>query len=146
MQSNNRFVNYVKNHKVVMIGLLLYIVAYILNNIFPPFVDYNRNNSYVLNFQKEMASGGFLELYIPDVLPGNRFLALFPLDILYFGVADMAAVVHYGIFFPAGLITYFSYLLYKVLDRYMNPASGKLEKVLTFHFSITPCSIRYAFY
>lgn len=134
MQRGNRLVNYVKNHKVVMIGLLLYIVAYIMNNIFPPFVDYSRSNTYLLEWQKEMASGGFLDVYIPDVLPGNRLIDLFPLDILYFGIADMAAVVHYGIYIPAALITYFSYLLQKILEKAMNPASGKIEKILTIHF------------
>lgn len=133
MQNNNRFVDYIKEHKVVIIGLVLYITAYILNNIFPPFVDYGRDNTYLLEWEKEMASGGFLDAYIPEVLSGNRFISLFPLDILYFGVADMAAVVHYGIFMPAALITYFSYLLQKILEKVMNPASGKAEKALTMH-------------
>ncbi|MBR4083425.1 MAG: hypothetical protein IKK33_03980 [Lachnospiraceae bacterium] len=134
MQSGNRFINYLKKHKVVLIGLILYVVAYMLNNIFPPFVNYGRNNSYMIEWEKEMASGGFLEDYIPEVLSGNHFIELFPLDILYFGVADMAAIVHYGIFIPAALVTYFSYLLQKILEKFMNPVSGKVEKVLTFHF------------
>lgn len=133
MQNNtNRFVNFVKAHKLLMIGVGLYLVAYILNNIFPPFVDYGREG-YMLEWEKEQASGGFLDAYMPRILSENRFIQIFPLDILYFGVADMAAVVHYGIFLPAALITYFSFFLQKILDKYSEPGMGKAEQMLIAH-------------
>ncbi len=120
--NENRFVNFIKRHRILFIGIAVYIIFYILNNIFPPWIlmDYewlNQRSEWVIGFEKENASGGFLDAYIPDFLRQNRFIEIIPLDILYYGFADIAAAFHYGIYIPLAFITYIMLMLNKFLEK-----------------------------
>ncbi len=138
MENENRLLIFWKKHRILFIGILLYIIAYNLNNIFPPFLDhdhYNHLPDWAKESTKEYASGGFLSVYMPRILEENRFIQVFPLDFLFFGVADMAAVSHNGIFFPAALITYVFFVLQKGLDKLCDGVQDmrKGEKILIAH-------------
>ncbi len=138
MENENRLICFLKKHRILLIGFVLYVIAYNLNNIFPPFLDYNHYNNmpdWAKESTKEYASGGFLSVYMPRIIEGNRFLKVFPLDFLYFGVADMAAVVHNSIYFPAALITYVIFVFQKGLDKVcaMTPDMKKSEKIVISH-------------
>ena len=121
----SRIRDFWEKHRLLIIALVIYIIVYILNNAFPAWLEYEKIYSdglFGTRIERERASGGFLKMYVKDVLPeSNVFARLIPLDFFYYGLADIAAAVHYEIYFPLGLVTYVSLLL----DAVLKPLCGE---------------------
>lgn len=114
-QSNeNSSPGFFMRHKVLFKGVVLYILGYILSNLLPPWVLLDplmsivglKGYGGVLDLLKDEAAGGFISDYMPDLLSDNHLFKIIPLDIVYYGFADIAAAVHYGAYIPLGLVTF----------------------------------------
>ena len=122
---------FLKKHRLLLIGIAVYIIVYIISSKYPPWLDMIPNydkREWVQKARYNLAAGGFLKPFTADVLPENTFAKKIPIDIFYYGLADIAALEYFDIFFPAALITYFSLLYNKIIVKFQDEGMKKSEK------------------
>lgn len=121
--------NFIKRHKLLLISIIFFIVTYILNNIFPPWLSINdysidtdiTKQVYIGKLWRKMridyAAGGFMDVFDSNILSENRIFKVIPLDILYYGVADIMAAFYYSYYVLMALISYYVYFMKKRFEK-----------------------------
>lgn len=141
--------NFIKRHKLLLISIIFFVVTYILNNIFPPWLsinDYlidtdNTNQIYIEKLWRKMridyAAGGFMSVFDSNILSENRIFKVIPLDILYYGIADIAAAFYYSYYVLMALISYYVYFMKKLFEKlYKKYDIGTKEELFISYFFI----------
>ena len=132
--ANRKVGSFFYRHRLLIIGIILYIVVYFISNKYPAWVDRELlardNRTWVRNFQREYASGGFMKLYFSDLFPEKSLLSKLPFDILYYGIADIAAAVHFEAYAALGIAAYGMLFLNKGMKRLGNEENPVLERYI----------------
>lgn len=108
---------FIKEHKLLVIGLILYIIMYIFSQNFNPWQEKTEMKTFS-GMKYALNQPDAIDLYMPHLNVENRILDKIPLNILYFGVSDAAEAVHSGISVLFALITYSSVAMGFFMDRY----------------------------
>ncbi len=114
MDKVKKFIN---EHKLLVIGLILYIIMYIFSQNFNPWQEKTEMKTFS-GMKYTLNQPDAIDLYMPNLNVENRILDKIPLNILYFGVSDAAEAVHSGISVLFALITYSSVAMGFFMDRY----------------------------
>lgn len=109
---------FVKEHKLLVIGIVLYIVMYIFSQNFNPWQTESRKVRMFNGNEYLRPETDVLSIYMPSFAVENRILDKIPLSILYFGISDAAEAVNSGISVLFALITYSSVAMGYFMDRY----------------------------
>ncbi|MDE5737956.1 MAG: hypothetical protein K2H93_06300, partial [Oscillospiraceae bacterium] len=80
-----------------------------------------------------VSEANVLKTYMPHLNITNRFFERIPLEILYFGIADIAEAIHDSVFLLIAPIIYSSFFLRFFLDKYYEKHKhiGRLEAKIT---------------
>lgn len=109
---------FIKEHKLLVIGIVLYIVMYIFSQNFNPWQTESRKVKMFNGTEYSRPETDALSIYMPSFTVENRILDKIPLSILYFGISDAAEAVNSGISVLFALITYSSIAMGYFMDRY----------------------------
>lgn len=127
----NECIDFLKKHRILLIGFVLYTIVFLLSCRFPQWLDYDAYAKIgsdnltthlprLAQLRKEQmmeeATGGYLDL-LSASLPHNRFLAVFPLNFLYVGIDEIAAAFNFNIGIVISLITYCALLIQWGLEK-----------------------------
>lgn len=112
-----RLWEFIKKHKLLFIGIVLYILMYIVSQNFNPWADDTEYKNWAGVSTKRIQTD-VLDTYISDLNIENRFLDKLPLSILYFGISDVAEAVHNNISVLFALITYSSLAMNFFFKKY----------------------------
>jgi len=93
----NKKTEFFKKHAVLLIGIVLYLIVYIINCKYDPW-EYRSKIG--------LTTSDIVELYTHEVLPDNSLIEKFPADILFYGVADASVLVENGVFAVLALVTF----------------------------------------
>lgn len=101
--------NFIKNHKLLLIGIAIYILVYFFYQLYNPWIDYSQIDSLTKIHQMnsaglpsdtyrdnriEYASGGFLSAYFSDILPDNKIASVIPINFFFFGIENIALAIN----------------------------------------------------
>ena len=107
--------NFLKKHRLLIIGVLLYIIVYIIRDHFPVLMDseamHHDTSKWGLDIKRIYVYTDFLRPVSSGTQPENRILKNLPVDFLYYGIADAASFIEYGVIFAMSIITYAAMLL-----------------------------------
>jgi hypothetical protein len=119
---------YLKKHYLLVIGIVLYFIVYVISANYDPWFGDIRPGM-IEN------AGEVIDLYRSDALPDNTIMKLIPLDILCYGISDVAVLMHNGVMALFALIAVASYLLDYVLEKLFKKTKvSKPEQILTEYF------------
>lgn len=122
---------FLNKHKLLLIGLVLYVVVYIVSKHYPVWVYHDGVRIRAITGTVETTVSLYetdeaLDIYMPDILSGNRFMEKIPLDFLFYGIAELAVPVHTGAMFGLCVVTYGMLALGKLLEL-TKGEKGKFE-------------------
>ena len=129
-----KIVNWAKKHKLLIIGIILYVAVYFISLKFPVWREkhyyYKALYGKMVEKVNDNDTSDLMRLYMPNIMPGNRILKFIPLEFLFYGIADIMAPIHFGVFFSVCLITYGVLLVDKLLEKFKTEDNGRFEMLV----------------
>ena len=129
-----KIVKWAKKHKLLIIGIILYVAVYFISTKFPVWREkhyyYKALYGKMVERVNDNDTSDLIRLYMPNIIPDNIIIRKIPLEFLFYGIADIMAPIHFGVVFSVCLITYGVLLVDKILEKLKTDDIGKLEMLL----------------